>query len=87
MNSGCRSGCAHTGAADRPLPYVQTNLAPPNEYADQGGQFPGDSATVSLRYGKYTWVNDSCGKNYCQMKALAAFRYFLSNESSRNTPA
>lgn len=61
VHGGVYPGDNHTGAADRPFPYVQTNLPSPNDFADASGQFPGDSATVSLRYGKYTWVNDSCG--------------------------
>ena len=61
VHGGVYPGDDHTGAADRPFPYAQTGLPAPNDYADEGGRFPGDSATVDLRYGKYTWVNDSCG--------------------------
>ena len=61
VHGGIYPGDDHTGAADRPFPFVQTGLPAPNDYADEGGRFPGDSATVDLRYGKYTWVNDSCG--------------------------
>jgi hypothetical protein len=61
VHGGVYPGDGHAGAVDRPFPFVQTNLPAPNDYADAGGRFPGDAATVSLRYGKYTWVNDSCG--------------------------
>lgn len=64
VHGGVYPGDNHTGAADRPFPYVQTNLPAPNEYADEAGKFPGEAATVNLRYGKYTWVNDSCGSNF-----------------------
>ncbi len=61
VHGGVYPGDGHTGAVDRPFPYVQTDLPSPNEYADEGGRFPGDSATINLGYGKYTWVNDFCG--------------------------
>ncbi|HPR62775.1 MAG TPA: proprotein convertase P-domain-containing protein [Thermoanaerobaculia bacterium] len=54
-------GDGHNNAADRPMPFVLTNLPSPDEYASAGGLFPGDNATVSFSQGKYTWVNDSCG--------------------------
>lgn len=61
VHGGVYPGDGHAGAADRPFPYVQTGLPAPNDYADEGGRFTGDAATVDLRYGRYTWVNDSCG--------------------------
>lgn len=61
VHGGVYPGDGHTGSTDRPFPFVQTNLPAPNDFADQGGQFPGDSATVNLSFGKFTWVNDFCG--------------------------
>ncbi len=51
----------HTGATDRPFPFAQTGLPAPDDFADQGGRFPGDTANVNLAQGKYTWINDACG--------------------------
>ena len=61
VHGGVYPADGHTGAADRPFPFVKTNLPAPNDYADQAGLFPGDAATVNLTNGKYAWVNDSCG--------------------------
>lgn len=60
VHGGAYPGDNHTGEADRPFPFADTGLPSPNQYADAGGLFPGDSAATSLN-GKYTWVNDGCG--------------------------
>jgi len=61
VHGGVYPGDGHTGATDRPFPFVQTDLPAPDDFADQGGRFPGDSATVNFTNGKYTWINDFCG--------------------------
>ena len=60
VHGGAYPGDNHTGEADRPLPFADTGLPSPDNYADAGGLFPGDSATTTLT-GKYTWIDDSCG--------------------------
>ncbi len=61
VHGGVYPGDGHTGAADRPFPFAQTSLPAPDDFADEAGRFPGNAATVNLSFGKYTWVNDSCG--------------------------
>ena len=60
IHGGAYPGDNHTGEADRPFPFADTGLAAPNQYADAGGLFPGDSATTHLQ-GKYARLYDSCG--------------------------
>jgi hypothetical protein len=60
IHGGAYPGDGHTGEADRPLPFADTGLPSPNQYADAGGLFPGDSATTTLQ-GKYARIHDSCG--------------------------
>ena len=47
----------HSGEADRPFPFVDIGAG---QYADSGGLFPGDTATVTLN-GRYTRIDDACG--------------------------
>ncbi len=60
IHGGAYPGDNHTGEADRPFPFADTGLPIPNQYADAGGLFPGDTATTMLR-GKYARIFDSCG--------------------------
>jgi len=60
IHGGAYPGDNHVDEADRPFPFADTGLPAPNQYADSGGLFPGDSATSTLQ-GKYARIFDSCG--------------------------
>ncbi len=59
-HGGAYPGDNHTGEADRPMAFVDTGWPAPNQYADAGGIFPGDTATATLQ-GKYARIDDDCG--------------------------
>ena len=57
VHGGAYPRDGHTGEADRPFAFVDIGGG---QYADGGGLFPGDDATVTLQ-GRYAWVDDACG--------------------------
>jgi len=60
IHGGAYPGDNHVDEADRPFPFANTGLPAPDQFADAGGLFPGDSATTTLQ-GKYARIDDACG--------------------------
>jgi len=60
IHGGIRPTDGLPAEEDRPFPFADTGMLPPNKYSDANGNFSGNSATTTLN-GKYAKVIDACG--------------------------